>query len=255
MVKKKINETTIQKRVEAFENVLTLISDETIKEFCGKLIGEADNYFFSTPASSTGKYHPAYALGKGGLMRHSKAVALILKSILEMDLYGQDERQKDLLICAAIVHDIKKYGTNHKYTVKNHPELASEYILKTGKKFKKLSTEDIQYIADAVVTHMGKWGTTKPETEAQKLLHMADCLASRKFLNVEFPEESPIVTEELLTEIETIEPGDYVMNFGKYKGLPLKEIDRSYLTFLVEKFVGQNHPAVGYARKYLKQLK
>jgi hypothetical protein len=55
--------------------------------------------------------------------------------------------------------------------------------------------EKALFIYNAVISHMGQWstnGTAKlptPETPDQKALHLADYLASRKDINMEFGEE------------------------------------------------------------------
>ena len=46
-------------------------------------------YFFEVAASSTGKYHPVYALGVGGLVRHTIAAVEIANEMYRMDMYGK----------------------------------------------------------------------------------------------------------------------------------------------------------------------
>ena len=60
-----------------FEMELSYINDKKIKEALLKVIKLLPDYWFTIPASSTGKYHPEYALGDGGLLRHSKAAMRI----------------------------------------------------------------------------------------------------------------------------------------------------------------------------------
>lgn len=245
-------EITATERLTLFDQALSLIHDDDIRDFTEQLLIDADDYFFIEPASSSGKYHPQYALGNGGLARHSIAVALILNGILECNCYEFTDKERDLLICSAIVHDIKKYGDGKKHTVKEHPELASKYILSEQKNGEFIPMEDSKFISEAVKTHMGQWGSEKPETNAQKLLHIADCLASRKWLDVKF-DNPEIAYKEVSKEEE--DPGEYIMPFGKYKGSKLKEVDPSYLDFLVNTFSYKSHPVVNKARKILKELK
>lgn len=242
-------------RIDIFNQALNLISNNDIRDFCKVLLENADDYFFTEPASSSGKYHPKFALGQGGLARHSIAVAMILHDMLRTDCYQFDDREKDLMVCGAIVHDIKKYGESKKHTVKEHPQLSGEYIIQTYNEHQDMiSQEEAEFIADVVRTHMGQWGDEKPETDAQKLVHMADCLSSRKFLNIEFEEqtEAPMLTNEV---VEKPKPGEYVLPFGKFNGQKLKDIDISYVHFLAEKFSGQDHPAAINAKLFLKESK
>ena len=56
----------------------------------------------------------------------------------------------------------------------------------------KFNYDDAQFIASAVISHMGQWNTSwkmsgmlpLPETPAQKVLHLTDYLASRKDINM-----------------------------------------------------------------------
>ena len=46
------------------------------------LIDSLPDYFFEVAAASTGKYHPKYAQGEGGLVRHTKAAVKIAYELL-----------------------------------------------------------------------------------------------------------------------------------------------------------------------------
>ena len=41
------------------------VQDENVKKFMEQCIETIPEYWFVVPASSTGKYHPNYALGEG----------------------------------------------------------------------------------------------------------------------------------------------------------------------------------------------
>ena len=243
-----------QERIKLFDQALSLIKDKEIKDFCEQLLCNADDYFFHEAASSTGKYHPTYSLGEGGLARHSIAVAVIVNNILETKCYDFDDIHKDLLICAAIVHDIKKYGNGGRYTVKDHPEIAAEYVMECNEG--NIDEQDAKFIADAIKTHMGQWGVDKPSTDAQKVLHIADYLASRKHIELKLDHPEVVgINESRSTNVELEDPGEYVFTFGKYNGKKVKEIDPSYLRFIVRSFDNREHPAVVNSEKYLNSLK
>ena len=61
---------------------------------------------------------------------------------------------------------------------------------------------DALFISSAIISHMGQWNTSKngpgklptPETPAQKALHLADYLASRKDINMEVEENDNELT-------------------------------------------------------------
>lgn len=185
-----------------FSKELEYIKSEKIKKACQKMIELLPDYFFEVPASSTGKYHPEYALGEGGLLRHTKAAVRIAYELLNDpcigDKYTQDE--KDLMIMALILHDGLKSGLNHeKYTRFDHPILIADYIMDNEEEL-GLEVEEIEFLCDAVKTHMGSWTTDyngvevleKPKTKYQNFVHMCDYLASRKCLLVPFDKNDDI---------------------------------------------------------------
>ncbi len=185
-----------------FSKELEYIKSEKIKNACQKMIELLPDYFFEVPASSTGKYHPEYALGEGGLLRHTKAAVRIAYELLSDpcigDKYTQDE--KDLMIMALLLHDGLKSGLNHeKYTRFDHPILIADYIMDNEEEL-GLEVSEIEFLCDAVKTHMGSWTTDyngveileKPKTKYQNFVHMCDFLASRKCLLVPFNENDDI---------------------------------------------------------------
>jgi FtsZ-interacting cell division protein YlmF len=58
----------------------------------------------------------------------------------------------------------------------------------------KLTKLEATMISDNIKSHMGEWNTNpysqvvlpKPKNKYQKMVHMCDLLASRKFINVNF---------------------------------------------------------------------
>ena len=51
------------------------------------MIKTIPEYWYHVGASSTGKYHPEYSLGEGGLMRHTVALVRILNYMLEARIF------------------------------------------------------------------------------------------------------------------------------------------------------------------------
>lgn len=64
------------------EEIINTIENEDLKELANELIKTIPDYWYHVGASSTGKYHPAYALGEGGLMRHTIALCKIMNYIM-----------------------------------------------------------------------------------------------------------------------------------------------------------------------------
>ena len=154
------------------------------------------DYFFEVPASSTGKYHPEFSLGNGGLLRHSKFAAKLAYEMYNDEsitgTFNQDE--KDLMIFALLLHDGLKSGLKkEEYTRFDHPILMSNYIRENSEKL-TLTKGEIEFVATCIETHMGPWITDyqgneilkKPVNKYQKFVHMCDFLASRKFINTKY---------------------------------------------------------------------
>lgn len=181
---------------DTFNKELSYIKNQKYKENAQKLIELLPDYFYEVAASSTGKYHPAFALGVGGLVRHTKVAVKIAYELSNNDVIGysftQDE--KDLMIIALIMHDGLKHGKiKEKYVRFDHPVLMANYI-KENKDKTTFTDEEIKFLSDVISSHMGKWNTNPysdvvlpiPHNKYQRFVHMCDFLASRKFLDVKF---------------------------------------------------------------------
>ena len=79
---------------------IELIKNEELKKFAYFCMDKVPKYFFKVAASSTGKYHPSYTLGEGGLVRHVKAAVKIANSLL--DLEQNQDLNRDCIIFALI---------------------------------------------------------------------------------------------------------------------------------------------------------
>jgi 23S rRNA maturation-related 3'-5' exoribonuclease YhaM len=185
----------LKEQLKVFEPELNQIHNEKIKEFTIRALEKLPEYFWKIPASSTGKYHPSYSLGDGGLARHTKAAVRIAIELFNLDMWKFDEVQKDIILSALFLHDGNKSGKEYsKYTVHDHPLLVAEFI-KTDEELNQILQRDIiERIANGIESHMGQWNTTKysevvlpkPENGIQKFIHMCDYLASRKCIEINF---------------------------------------------------------------------
>ena len=190
-------------KFEYLKKELGYIKNERIKESARIMINLLPDYFFSIPASSTGKYHPEFSLGDKGLVRHVKAAVKIAYDLLNDpcigDKYTSDE--KDLMIMTLILHDGLKSGLNHsKYTLVEHPTLIKNYIIENKDKL-ELTDSEIEFVGRAIESHMGPWNTDfngnivlpVPKTKYENFVHMCDYLASRKYLNIKFNNNDDII--------------------------------------------------------------
>ena len=191
-------------KVECFKDEIKYIKNKDYVEDFKTLIDLIPDYFFEVPASSTGKYHPKFSLGDGGLLRHTKAAVRIAYELLNDPCIGDKykDNEKDLMLIALTMHDSVKSGIpKEQYTRFDHPLLASKMIQENKDKLKHMKESDIKLICRVIESHMGPWNQhpyTKeevlpvPKDKYENFVHMCDYLASRKFLEVTF-EDNKIV--------------------------------------------------------------
>lgn len=191
-----------KEKIAVFEKELDFINNPRYKESAKTLINLLPDYFFEVPASSTGKYHPSFSLGDGGLVRHTKvAVRIAYEMFNDESITGAySKNEKDLMLIALMMHDGLKSGLEKsQYTKFEHPLLVCDYI-KENKDKTEFNDKEIQFICHVISSHMGPWTTNnysnvvlpKPESKFQRFVHMCDYLASRKFLDVKFDKDNNI---------------------------------------------------------------
>ena len=177
-----------------FEREINLIQSEDYRMFVKwYLDNKCPSYFWEIGASSSGKYHPSFSQGMGGLVRHTKAVVMFAEELLRMSsyMYMSDEH-KDFVIMACILHDTCKYGIVEydKEDYKDHAKNAAILAKVAWKEyFDELPSE---FFLSAIRCHMGQWSERedRPFTNIDRCVHMADYMASRSFIDI------PQVTEE-----------------------------------------------------------
>lgn len=190
-------------KINSFDTEISYIKNNEYIEDFKTLINLLPDYFFRVAASSTGKYHPSFSLGEGGLLRHTKAAVRIAYELLNDPCIGDKytSREKDLFIIALTMHDGVKHGIpEESYTRADHPLLASK-LIKDNRSKLKMNDSDVDFLCHVIESHMGPWNThpyTKeeilpiPKDKYQNFVHMCDYLASRKFLDVKF-EDNEII--------------------------------------------------------------
>lgn len=232
-------------RLEIFKRELGYIHDDNIRKFAEKLLEECNDYFFTVPASSSGKYHPVMSLGDGGLVRHTKAVAYFANEFARAEVqFGKfDDRDCDLIVLCAIAHDIKKQGENAEthHTVNEHPQLAAQFMKKINDEYNFIDEDDMDTVFKAVSKHMGPWGEPKPSSLFERTLFYADYTASRKELDIKFISDGinePVERETYANPVDSpkMTVDDYVFHFGKTKGMTIAESvknNKSYVDWIL----------------------
>lgn len=171
------------------------IKDSKKREDLKYLVSNLPDYFFEIPASSTGKYHPAFASTEHGLVKHTKVAVRIAKELLDNPgLNNFKDNEKDIIIMALVLHDGFKCGKiKEEYTRFDHPLLASSFIDEHRDKL-SLSDEEIDLIKRVISSHMGIWNRDfndlevlpKPKDKYERFVHLCDYLSSKKFMNIQF---------------------------------------------------------------------
>ena len=218
--------------------ILATIVNDDIREFAKVLVEGLPSYIWEVGASSTGKYHPAYSLGQGGLMRHQIAVVRFLNYFFELEQYKTPlgDRKMDLMRVAGLVHDGRKSGEqtdyeHNKFTKFDHPIQMANVIRSYDGKY--LNHDELEFIAHCVESHMGQWCSDrksstvlpKPLDVYQHFVHLADYLASRKDLTMAFEGyEQP--------KVELPDVNEYVLNFGRHNGKKLIDVYKYHRDYI-----------------------
>lgn len=196
--------------IKHFENEINLIQSEDYKMFV-KFYFESyvPHYFWNIGASSSGKYHPKFSQGEGGLVRHTKAVVAFCNELLNLSTYAyMKDEYKDYAIMACLFHDTVKYGFEYdKKEYSNHARNASENVAKAW--FEYFEKPAPELLLMAIKAHMGQWEQNKadrPFTNLDRLVHMSDYIASRSFIDI------PTITEDW-ERVETPLPSDDELPF------------------------------------------
>lgn len=188
-------------KVEAFKEELAFLKVAGSKEIASWLISKLPDYFFHVAASSTGKYHPSYTNGDGGLLRHTKAAVRIAIELLRIEMYSYLNPLYDYILIALMVHDGWKHGPQtedgsyREFTDQSHARICYEWLTTWCTEMKPELQAEFLEIANLVLTHMGQWNVNghtgevfapKPATQPQCFVHLCDYLASRKCLELNF---------------------------------------------------------------------
>lgn len=180
-----------------FKREIDFIESEDLRDFVRYFFDtHVGKWFWSSGASASGKYHPKFSQGEGGLVRHTRAVAMMCEELLRMSSYAyMCEEYKDYARVACLLHDTCKYGEEdevNKDCFKEHGYLASLKVAQAW--FEFFGTDNApQFLLMAIRSHMGQWTENRehrPFTQIDRLVHLADYIVSRSFWDI------PTLTEE-----------------------------------------------------------
>lgn len=194
---------------ENFAEELELIKSKKVRDFTIDVMDNlASSYFWTAPASSSGKYHPPWDNGEGGLVRHVKIVTTFghqfARSLpittkecqaknISKDMYS------DVIVSACLLHDCENFGPDYdgtrgslpKDNTKMHGIRMAQKIHKERFAGKELTFPQ-KCILRGIACHMGIWTGYEnmdfiPHYQKDPVVkkvcqcvHFADYAASRK---------------------------------------------------------------------------
>lgn len=173
-----------------FKTEIEKIQSEEYRNFITYYLEErTPKYFFSTGASSSGKFHPTFSQGEGGLVRHTKAVVMFAETLLELSSYKYlNDEYKDYVYMACILHDTVKYGFEDEINAEDYATHAENAAFNVSRAwFDFFGYTCPEFLTLAIKAHMGQWSTCRddrPFTTIDRVVHLADYLASRKFIDI-----------------------------------------------------------------------
>jgi hypothetical protein len=196
---------------EVFKEELSMIDDKEIRQFVIRVFEElTPDYFWVEQSSSTGKYHPSWNQGEGGIVRHVKVTTFYGDSLTRaIPLTREEVRQSglgrtlysDVVVAACLLHDCEKHGPSFDGSSASMPKNNSgmhgiAFAKKVFEAIFKDSNGDIPFkfraILRGIAGHMGIW-TDKghrqyfPYNQKDSVMkkvctvvHLADYISSRK---------------------------------------------------------------------------
>ena len=175
---------------QLFKREILLIQDEELRDFVRFYFDEyVGKWFWKSGASSSGKFHPQFTHGEGGLVRHTRAVAMVCEELLRINTYAyMRDDFKDYARVACLLHDTCKYGEEdeeNKSCYHLHGSLAASKINQAW--FEFFGGNAPELLLMAVRSHMGQWveeRNDRPFTNIDRLVHLSDYIASRSFWDI-----------------------------------------------------------------------
>lgn len=168
---------------------ISIIQNPDIRGFVRAILYAVD-HFWSAPASASVEDHPLDEAAEGGLVLHTKRVIRTVLLLAESQLRSSEEI--DLLLAAALLHDVTKmnpdYDYMHPYTVDGlveqisiRDELDPSSYDRSGTKGLLADPETLVVLMRLIRCHEGAASPipeTLPVTQMEWILHWANIIAS-----------------------------------------------------------------------------
>lgn len=175
----------------ALTDLVERIPYPAFRKLTERALEKAPAAFWTAPASTSGKYHPADSLGKGGLVRHTRKVFRLTLDLLDLRGIDPANVRHSIALSAALLHDTWKVMQQGEHSVFEHPILAALVVNDLLPEFSDVITSrEGMLLCQAIRSHMGRWTTSKhssytlpePQSTLDFIVHTADYLASRKHI-------------------------------------------------------------------------
>ena len=176
------------------DDLVDTIPHASLRKLTARALQEAPSSFWSAPASTSGKYHPADSLGIGGLLRHTRKVYHLTAALMAMEGTSRESIVYSVCLAAALLHDTHKVTLDSPHSHFDHPLRAARAVRTLLPEYPDIPHEAGEMLLHSISAHMGRWTTSKhepdivlplPKSFAAKLVHTADFLASRNFITLE----------------------------------------------------------------------
>jgi len=198
-----------------FEREILLLESEDLRDFARwYLDNHVGNWFWKSGASASGKYHPSFTHGEGGLVRHTRAVCMVCEELLRMSGYAYMKAEyKDFARLACLLHDTRKYGSGDEEDKSYYPRHGEAAANDVGVAWREFfhSHSCPELLLMAIRSHMGQWTENRddrPFTNIDRLVHLSDYIASRPFWDI--PELTSQYYEDAAREILDAPPAGMV---------------------------------------------
>jgi len=195
--------TTLEERLKDF---ISSIKHERVRDITAKVFDRfAPNNIIEAPSSSSGKYHPKDECGKGGWLLHAERVAKICDGLSEA--FGLMPYEQDILKAASLLHDLTQFTDNPDDDIKTMKlSTKTEHANTIASMIESMPLINREYLlVKAVKLHSGKWGADESADEWHKILakidredllailfHIADYIASRRYITIEREEQNAL---------------------------------------------------------------
>ena len=186
---------TTEEKEKIFGPELKRIFNKKIREFTRLCITQAPDYIFiDCPSSSSGKFHPLDELGPDGLIIHTKKIFTLAYEMVK-GMACEDNR--DIVLAASIIHDLRKQGVGGGcgHTHKDHPAYGVKLIDEIQEATQLLTAEQHKIIRNCVGYHYGPWSEEpwkKPieeYTREELVVYISDFVVSKRFIATDYRRE------------------------------------------------------------------